>query len=144
MRFSVGLSGLPTSRAGFCEHCYLSREQWERLLWQCRDQESSGRLGLGIPAPLHPMGFGGGCRQRLKEKASLWSDAQGTGRDVEDSECSEGSQKASCSHCVERRKGNGKGRERGYCRLGPRGEPRIKVEQAGRARVWEQNQEHGK
>lgn len=97
----------------------LSREQWERLLWQCRDQESSGRLGLSIPAPLHPVDVGEGCRQRLKEKASLWPDARGSGRAVEDSECSEGSQKASRSHCVERREGNGEGRERGCCLLDP-------------------------
>lgn len=121
----------------------LSREQWERLLWQCRDQESSGRLGLSIPAPLHPVDVGGGCRQRLKEKASLarrsgqwegcggfrvqWREPKGEPQPL----------------CWETR-GEWRGEGARLLPFGPRGEPRIKVEQAGRACVWEQNQEHRK
>lgn len=102
----------------------LSREQQEQLLWQCWDQASFGRLGISITAALHPVGPGGvgegsgwgtlavpqGEGISLARRPGCCT--QGARRDAKVLVCSEGSQNASCSHRVKRRKGNSKGRER--------------------------------
>lgn len=133
------------SRAGLCEHCYslikgavgavAMAMSGSGVLWEAGTQHprSPAPSGCWWGMPAAPQGEG----ISLARRSGQWEGCGGFRVQWREPK---GEPQPLCWEA----QGEWRGEGARLLPFGPRGEPRIKVEQAGRACVWEQNQEHRK